>query len=157
MASVAQTMRGPGGRQCRRRVLAVTLDPFGVADAEEFHQPRIVDAQDRPVIEGGRCEHRAQLARFDLRADALCAHRNFDGRQKLAVFELRQRVVAQMGGGIEGLHIGICSIIAPNTMTPAASQRRNVICSPRKLIASAVPNSTLVSRSAASWAVAPKR
>jgi len=48
-----------------------------------------------------------------------------------------------------------CSKIAPATMTSAAIHRRTVIYSPRKLMASAVPKSTLVSRKAASRAVAP--
>ncbi len=62
--------------------------------------------------------------------------------------------IGAAGGGKIGHH-PICSMIAPDAITPAAIQRRTVMCSPRKVIASAVPNKTLVSRRAASCAVAP--
>ena len=59
-------------------------------------------------------------------------------------------------GDLCRIHLN-CRRMAPSAIAHAAAQRRDVIFSPSTCMASAVPKSTLVSRNAASCAVAPYR
>ena len=123
VATVAQAVRRPGGGQGGRSVLAIALAPFGVRHTKKTHQSRVMHAQNRRIVERRRHQDRPDPARLDLGLDAFGAQRNLHGGRQHAALELRLRVVTQMGGGVEGFHLRICSIIAPIAMTHRATPR----------------------------------